>query len=427
MINRRPLTQRTTYLAAACAFFIAVIIVIYPSIAFQASMEGLRVWWEIVFPALLPFFVAVEVLMALGVVHFLGVLLEPLMRPVFDIPGVGAFALAMGITGGYPIGAKITANLRRRSLCNQIEAERLASFTNTADPLFMSGAVAVGMFHSPGLAGAICGAHYISAIILGVLLRLHGGSQGRPVLEGSVTKGNIFKRAIHELYKARHADGIPLGQVFGDSVRDSMSSILLIGGFIIMFSVIIKVLSVSGILRLIEWPLTVILRPFGIQNTLISPIISGLFEITLGTELASKAAAPLIERLMVANAMIAWSGLSVFGQVSAMVSGTDIRMTPYLVSRLIHAVIAALITLAITSPYGQGIARLVTPVFVLKLGATQAPFYLKLLVSFAQLLKTVGIMVGLSVIMWFFQRIQLIFIRVKGVRRSSSRVPRLRA
>ena len=187
-----------------------------------------------------PIFVATEILMALGVVHFLGILLEPLMRPVFDVPGVGAFALAMGITGGYPIGAKITANLRRRTLCNQIEAERLTCFTNTADPLFMSGAVAVGMFHAPGLGGAICGAHYISAIIVGVLLRLHGGSQSRPVLEGSVTKGNIFERAFHELYKARRADGRPIGQVFGDSVRDSIGSMLLIGGCIMMFSVIIK-------------------------------------------------------------------------------------------------------------------------------------------------------------------------------------------
>jgi sporulation integral membrane protein YlbJ len=391
--------------------------VIYPSVAFQASIEGLRVWWEIVFPALLPFFVAAEILMALGVVHFLGVLLEPLMRPVFDVPGVGAFALAMGITGGYPIGAKITANLRRRGLCNQIEGERLASFTNTADPLFMSGAVAVGMFHAPDLAGAICGVHYISAIILGVLLRLYGGPQRRRDLEISVnSKGNIFKRAFHELYKARQADGRPIAQVFGDSVRDSVGSMLLVGGFIVMFSVIIKVLTVSGVMRLIEWPLTLITGPLKIKDTLISPMISGLFEITLGTELASKAAAPLLDRLMVANAIIAWSGLSVFGQVSAMVSGTDIRMTPYLISRLTHAAIAAVITAIVVSPYGQGLAKLVAPVFVLRPAETQAPFYLKLLTSFTRLLTIVVIMVGLSVTIWLFRRIRLVFIRVRGVK-----------
>jgi sporulation integral membrane protein YlbJ len=417
MISRAPLSQRSAYLIAGCALFITIIIVIYPSVAFRASIEGLRVWWEIVFPALLPFFVAAEILMALGVVHFLGILLEPLMRPVFDVPGVGAFALAMGITGGYPIGAKITASLRRRGLCNQIEGERLASFTNTADPLFMSGAVAVGMFHAPNLAGAICGVHYISAIILGVLLRLHGGLQRRYVPKtGVADKGNIFRRAFDELYKARQADGRPIGQVFGDSVRDSIGSLLLVGGFIMMFSVIIEVLTVSGVLKLIEVPLTFIISPLRVENTLIPPMISGLFEITLGTELASKAAAPVLDRLMVANAVIAWSGLSVFGQVSAMVSGTDIRMTPYLIARLIHAVVAAVITAMVISPYGQGLAKLVAPVFTLRPAEIQAPFYLKLLTSFTRFLTIVAIMVGLSVIVWLFRRVQLVFLRVRGVK-----------
>ena len=39
----------------------------------------------------------------MGVVHFLGVLLEPLMRPLFNVPGVGAFALSMGLAAGYPM------------------------------------------------------------------------------------------------------------------------------------------------------------------------------------------------------------------------------------------------------------------------------------------------------------------------------------
>ncbi|NLB73629.1 MAG: sporulation integral membrane protein YlbJ [Firmicutes bacterium] len=417
MISRAPLSRRSAYLVAGCALFITIVIVLYPSVAFQASVEGLRVWWEIVFPALLPFFVAAEILMALGVVHFLGVLLEPFMRPVFDVPGVGAFALAMGITGGYPIGAKITANLRRRGLCNQIEGERLAAFTNTADPLFMSGAVAVGMFHAPDLAGSICGVHYISAIILGVLLRLHGGSQRRKVPETGLTgKGNIFRRAFHELYKARQADGRPIGQIFGDSVRDSVGSLLLVGGFIMMFSVIIDVLTVSGALKLIEAPLTLIMGPLKIKDTLISPVISGLFEITLGTELASKAAAPLLDRLMVANAVIAWSGLSVFGQVSAMVSGTDIRMAPYFIARLIHATVAAVITAMIMSPYGQSLAKLVAPVFALRQAEIQAPFYLKLLTSFTRLLTIVAIMLGISITVWFFRRVQLVFIRIRGVK-----------
>ena len=45
--------------------------------------------------------------MGMGVVHFIGVLMEPLMRPLFNVPGTGAFVLAMGIASGYPLGAAL--------------------------------------------------------------------------------------------------------------------------------------------------------------------------------------------------------------------------------------------------------------------------------------------------------------------------------
>ena len=128
-------------LTALITVIMTILIIIFSESAFQAALEALLVWWEVVFPSLLPFFIIAELLMGLGVVHFLGTLLEPLMRPVFKVPGVGAFAMSMGLASGYPIGAKITANLRRNKLCTKVEAERLISFTNTADPLFMVGAV----------------------------------------------------------------------------------------------------------------------------------------------------------------------------------------------------------------------------------------------------------------------------------------------
>ncbi len=89
--------RRNAYLVAALASFITIAIIALPEQAFQASLDGLRLWWNIVFPALLPFFIASDTLMGLGVVHFIGALLEPLMKPpLFGVPGVGAFALAMG-------------------------------------------------------------------------------------------------------------------------------------------------------------------------------------------------------------------------------------------------------------------------------------------------------------------------------------------
>ena len=133
------------YLPGIIAVAITIAMLLFPEEAFDAALNGLSVWWNIVFPALLPFFIFSQVLIGLGVVHFLGILLEPVMRPVFNIPGTGSFVMAMGLASGFPIGAVLTGKLRQQQLCSKVEAERLISFVNTADPLFMFGAVAVGM------------------------------------------------------------------------------------------------------------------------------------------------------------------------------------------------------------------------------------------------------------------------------------------
>lgn len=117
-------------------FFLTFSLVLHPQAALQASIRGLNIWWEVVFPSLLPFFIIAELLISIGVVKFIGVILEPLMRPLFRVPGIGGFVWAMGMASGFPAGAKLSARLRKSNQLTQIEAERLVSFTNSSNPLF---------------------------------------------------------------------------------------------------------------------------------------------------------------------------------------------------------------------------------------------------------------------------------------------------
>ena len=109
-----------------------------------------------------------ELLIGFGIVQFIGVIFQPIMRPVFNVPGVGSFAWIIGMASGYPAGAKITAQLRKNNEITKVEAERLVSFTNAASPLFIFGAIAVGFFHhaSLGILIAIC--HYLGNLIVGI-------------------------------------------------------------------------------------------------------------------------------------------------------------------------------------------------------------------------------------------------------------------
>lgn len=326
-------------LGALLAVAFAVAMVLHPAEAFASAVHGLQVWWNIVFPALLPFFIGSEILLGFGVVHFMGVLLEPVMRPLFNVPGSGSFVLAVGLASGFPIGSVLTTRLYRDGMCSRTEAERLMSFTNTADPLFMSGAVAVGMFGRPEVAGVIIVAHYLSSLTVGLLMRYYARREDRP--QRTVRQRRFLSRAFRALLEARQQDGRPFGKLLGDAVRNSVNTLLLIGGFIIIFSVVMRMLTLVGAVALLSRGLGALLVPWGLDAQAIPALVTGLFEITLGCQLAGQTSAPLVHRVAVAGAIIGWSGLSVHAQVAAIVQGTGFRLAPYLLARTLHGVLAA--------------------------------------------------------------------------------------
>jgi len=323
-------------LAALLAFAVAAALIIYPENAFAASVRGLTVWWTIVFPALLPFFIASEILTGLGVVHFVGVLLEPLMRPLFRVPGVGAFVMAVGLASGYPIGAMLSANHRERNELSKEEGERLMSFANTADPLFMSGAVAVGMLGWPQVGVTLVIAHYLSALSTGLLMRFHK-PKAIPSPPAEVGRDFILTRAVRALIKARQQEKRPFAKLMGDAITKSINSLLVIGGFIISFSVVIDMLHSSGLVNTLSAWLSV-------PASGIMLLVNGCLEITLGCQEAAQSILPLSGKIIAVSAIVAWSGLSVHGQVASFISKTDMSIKPFIVARVIHAALAALYT-----------------------------------------------------------------------------------
>jgi len=126
----------TALVWAVAAVMLTLSMVLYPKEGLEATKEGLHLFLNVVFPSLLPFFVLSDLMLGLGVVHFIGVLFTPLMRPLFNVPGEGAFVLSMGLAAGYPMDAVITARFRKSGMCTRIEGERMLAFSNTADPVF---------------------------------------------------------------------------------------------------------------------------------------------------------------------------------------------------------------------------------------------------------------------------------------------------
>ena len=313
---------------------IIVIIILNPKNIVKAAITGVDIWFYTVLPALLPFFILSEITIKLGIVNFIGSLLSPIMRPLFNVPGEGAFVFAMSITSGYPVGAKLISNLRLENKISSTEAQRLASFCSTSGPLFMIGAVAVGMFNSESLGLLIIVSHYIGAIAVGLIFRFY--KHNNLSNYNNKKKLNNIKSSFNNLISEKN-----FGLLLSQSVQDGMQTILIVGGFIIFYSVIIETIDMLGIISIVSNILNVF--NINLDPIILKGLIFGLIEITNGCKILSESNFQYsIYTISLVTFLIGWSGFSIHSQTVSFFSKTDIKSNIYILGKLFHGIISSL-------------------------------------------------------------------------------------
>lgn len=328
----------STVLYMGMILLLALFMVINPAQSVQAASDGIKLWGSVVLPALLPFFIVAELLVSMRFAHILGAILEPLMRPLFHLPGCSALVIVMGFTSGFPIGAVLTRKLYEENLLRPNEAERLVSFTNNSSPLFILGAVGVGLLGNPSAGYILAFSHYLSNLAVGLLWRFKADPESRLNSE----KHPGLYEARTQLIKV--SQEIHIGKTMGDAIKNSLNNILAVGGFIVLFSVLTRMLSLWGFMDGLASFLAHGLSSFNLSYPLAYALSMGFFEMTLGTKTVCSSNAPLLAQLTVISSILAFSGLSILAQISSIVSGLPIRFSFYIFSRLVQVILACLIT-----------------------------------------------------------------------------------
>lgn len=294
-----------------------------------AAKSGLALWANSVLPSLLPFFIATELLGYTNVIPLCGKLLNKLMRPIFNVPGEGAFALLMGIISGYPVGAKIVANLKENNLCTDIEAERLIAFTNNSGPLFIVGTVGIGLFYNASIGLILFSTHLLSCLTVGFLFRWWGKS-----------KEKHYRNSDYAINSST-LSFCNLGEVLSKSIISSINTILMIGGFVVLFSIIISMLNTSHLLLI----LSNILKFIGIPEYLSMGLLTGFIEVTNGISfICSLSSCNIQFRIILCSFVLGFGGFSVLLQVLSVTSKANISIKPYFFGKLLQACFAAFYT-----------------------------------------------------------------------------------
>ncbi|WP_339241508.1 nucleoside recognition domain-containing protein [Paenibacillus sp. FSL R5-0517] len=359
-----------TIILSTGALMLVIAVVASPKEAFDASIQGLDIWWKIIFPAMLPFLMLSQMLTAFGFTHAIGALLGPLMQRWFRLPGNAGLAIAVGMCGGFPAGADAVSRLFQDRQITAKQAVVLAAASHFANPMMIILVVGAAFLHQPAAGYFLLVVHWISGWIASILamrlLPAPGNQTNRAGLTTAqadnssldsqpASPANSISRSSaphHSTYKRRRIwselmitareahsrDGRGFGKLLGDTVSQAVQTLMMTGGYMIGFAVFIRLVSLyltpgsSAAL----WP--------------------AFFELHLGTYHLSQTSLTPALLISLLAAVLGWGGLCSHLQVSAVLktTGPNSKAMLYFAGvRLTHGLIAFFISLFLWMPFSR--------------------------------------------------------------------------
>ncbi len=318
----RPRFRDTVFSLGVALMVLSLLL--FPKQSVSAAGDGVQLCLNVILPSLFPFFVLSTLCVDLGMIGALGKLMQPLMAPLFRVSGCCAGAFLLGIIGGYPVGARTAIALYESGQCSKDEAERLLSFCNNSGPAFILGVVGAGIFSSSKAGLWLYGAHVAASILVGILFRFYG--------KGTITTSKP---------SVQTTESRNLTVIFIEAVKNAFSATLNICAFVIFFTVVIRLLFLTGVITHLAMVLSTLLGSLGLRQDMAESLLSGAIEMTSGVWSLRDMAASLGSRMCMAAFILGWAGLSVHCQVLSFIGQSGLCTRTYFFGKLLHGFLSA--------------------------------------------------------------------------------------
>lgn len=317
-----------TFLLTILFLILTCLLLRFPKESLVFSLTGLQLWFNKMIPALLPFMILSGMMIRLDLTESFVKLLSPVLTPLLRINLNGLYAVVIGFLCGFPMGAKVIADLYACQRLSKKEASFLLSFCNNIGPVY-----------------------FISFVLptLGLTAKIPYlfGMYGIPFLYGILLRHTLYRHAVSCPVPPKHSQGCGIKQflshaqvsaaessgrktpaanslldVLDDSILSGLYSISKLGGYMVLFN----------LFNLIP---AAFLHPSWIAGADSGAVINCLLEITSGISRIG-ADAPAIVLLL-----LPFGGFSCIAQTYSMIKETDLSLNCY----ILHKVVLTLITL----------------------------------------------------------------------------------
>lgn len=286
-----------------------IMFIIFSSPLSDGTRSSLIFCATTVIPSLFPLLTASEMLISSNAYKLISNICYP-MRRLLGLSERGSYAYLLGTLCGFPVGAVCALRMYSEGLIDHEEFEYLVFISSSPSSAFVINAVCNGILSDKkaGINMYIC--VILSQIIMGMIYRtifLHS-KRFQSVAFQNIGKGGIASK-------------------FTEAIRNSVSSMLNICGFIVFFA-LISTVSEALLIKMHVTPYTVY-------------FINGILELSIGARSAGNIPYPASHILC--TFFLGWSGLCVMCQILSACRGQKISVSRLIFCRLLSGIICAIL------------------------------------------------------------------------------------
>lgn len=285
----------------------AGVLLTYPEAARTGISRGMSVCGAVILPTLFPFMLLSGLLAESPLCRRPGRLAAWIAGRLFGLPACCAPAILLGWVGGYPAGMLAVTRLYRRGQIDGEQLRRLSAFCISGGPGFIISTVGVGLMGNMTAGILLFAAQTAAALVIGLWL------------------GRGHRRAAIPLSSTATEPPRPLAAVVGDTC----AALLTMCGFVLLAAMTLSLAEGTGLIGAMgAWT--------GIPAADLSAAVAAVLEVSCGcVALAGREWAPLWLSLA-----LSWAGLSVQGQLSALLPEVQLLTPRFWGWRIAHGLLS---------------------------------------------------------------------------------------
>ena len=286
----------------------------FPQTVFTGASYGLVLWFRHVLPTLLPYMILINVLICTPALHWICRITSTFLCPLLGTSYYGTFAVLTGFLCGYPMGAKTTSDLLNVHKISRSEASYLLSFCNNTSPAFILSYVVAQNMKERNLCIPFFLILTFTPLMLSFIFRLFYRLPESSCSFPQVTPGSFSNpsESISNSFLDR-------------CILNAFESVTKVGGYMMMFSVLIQLLASV------------------LPNTIFSLLLYSSLEISTGIRLLFSSALYTTEKIILCAFLTSFGGWCCIAQTYSMISGSQLPILPYIAEKLVTALVTSLL------------------------------------------------------------------------------------